>query len=513
MTTASLAEATAGADWKLSDLWRRAGLPAHASASACTLRFETIADDSRLVRPGALFVAVRGAKSDGHQFVTAAARSGAAAIIVDQDVQAPPGVLVIRVPDSREVLAKLAGVFWNVGAGAVNPLPTIAVTGTNGKTSFTWMFRSILQHAGYNAALLGTIEYDLINERRSAALTTPGSIELSQMLASSRGAGADYAVIEASSHALDQRRCDGLNLVAGVFTNLTGEHLDYHQTMGAYLEAKRRLFSLLNSEAKAVVNADDPSAERVVEGTAARVVRYGLFTSHLDVQGVPDSCDRRGQRFSIRFGEVTVPIQLALVGRHNMLNALAAAATADSLGVDRAAIVAGLERLTRIPGRLQRVEPDGCPFSVFVDYAHTDDALENVLQAMKPFTSGRIICVFGCGGDRDRTKRPRMGAVVGRLAQVAIVTSDNPRTEDPEAIIDEIMPGFDGASRCTVHRQVDRRIAIQEALNEARSGDTVLIAGKGHENYQLIGGKTHSFDDVEVARSCLFAPATVEEVA
>lgn len=497
----------------LADFWRRAGLPADLPPSAGSVKFDFLTDDSRQVRPGAVFVAVRGEKSDGHDFVTAAARAGASAIVVEREVAGPEGVPVIRVADSREALAHLAGAFWEVGRGEKNPLPVIAVTGTNGKTSTTWMLRSILEHAGLNAALLGTVEYDLIKERRPASLTTPGSIELCRSLRAARDAGANYAVIETSSHALDQRRCDGLHYVAGVFTNLTGEHLDYHKTMEAYLAAKRRLFQLLGPQTVAVINADDPSAEKMVEGTAARVVRYGLFTGHLDVQGFPDSCDRRGQRCRVRFGDAVISMQLALVGRHNLLNALAAAATADALGVDRSAVVAGLERLTRIPGRLQRVEPDGCPFSVFVDYAHTDDALENVLQAVRPFTAGRIICVFGCGGDRDRAKRPRMGAVVGRLAQMAFVTSDNPRTEEPESIIDEIMPGFGAGSKCLVHRQADRRMAIYDALAEARAGDTVVIAGKGHENYQLMDGQTFPFDDVEVARSFLHAPATGEEVA
>lgn len=505
--------ADVGAELTLSDLWRNAGLPLSASASACTLRIMGVTDDSRAVQPGCLFVAVRGAKSDGHDFANAAAKAGAAAIIAERDVVAPVGVLVLRVADSREALARLGGAFYGLRGSNAGRFPVIGVTGTNGKTSVTWLLRSILQHAGHHVTMLGTIEYDLVTERRSASLTTPGALELCRMVAQARQSGAEYAVMETSSHALDQRRCDGLHFAAGVFTNLTGEHLDYHHTMSAYLQAKRRLFTMLDADGVAVVNADDPSSDRVIEGTRARLVRYGLYTSHLDVQGVPISSDRRGQRFELRIRGEGTPIQLSLVGRHNVLNALAAAATADALGIDRAAIFAGIERLTRVPGRLQRIEPEGFPFSVYVDYAHTDDALENVLHAMQPLANGRVICVFGCGGDRDREKRPRMAAVAGRLADVTFVTSDNPRSENPDEIIDEIMAGFGDRTKSEVRRQVDRRLAIQEALVEAKRGDVVLIAGKGHENYQLIGGKSMPFDDAEVARLLLFAPATAEEVA
>jgi UDP-N-acetylmuramoyl-L-alanyl-D-glutamate--2,6-diaminopimelate ligase len=362
------------------------------------------------------------------------------------------------------------------------------------------------------------VEYDLISHKRAAPLTTPGAIELCECLAAARDAGADYAVFEVSSHALDQGRCDGLDFAAGVFTNLTGDHLDYHATMDAYAAAKMRLFEMLPGNAVAVINADDPRGAEFASSSNAPVVSYGMESQRLDVCGELQLLDRSGSSFVLCATNARVPIRLPLIGTHNVANALAAAATALELGLPLDAIRQGLESVQGVPGRLQRVEPDGCPFSVLVDYAHTDDALRNVLTALRPLTPGRLICVFGCGGDRDRGKRPRMAAVVAELADIAFVTSDNPRTESPSAVIEQISAGFPRNSNCRVETEIDRRTALFSAINEACEGDTVLIAGKGHENYQLVGDRVLPFDDAEVAREALQEievskqPALQEEV-
>jgi len=333
-------------------------------------------------------------------------------------------------------------------------------------------------------------------------------MELCQRLSQARDAGARFGVLEVSSHALDQRRCEGLRFAAGVFTNLTGEHLDYHGSMEVYLRAKCRLFEQLEPPAVGVVNRDDPHGIAVERACSTAVVTFGVESGGVDVGARIDSMDRSGTRFVLVLPTGEVAIRSPLLGRFNLCNALAAAATANALGIDMPSIRLGLERVGGVPGRLQRVEPPGHPFSVVIDYAHTDDALSNVLETLRPLTSGRLLCVFGCGGDRDRSKRPRMATAVNRLADVAYVTSDNPRSEDPLAIIEEILPGFGVAPVCSVEVEADRRRAIEAAIAEARPGDAVLIAGKGHENYQLVGDSVLPFDDVEVARGFLQSAGT-----
>ncbi len=448
-------------------------------------------------------MAVRGVGRDGHDYVDDAIRAGASAIILERPDANRREALCIRVRDSRVALAKLAAAFHDLTNGAAVAMPLIGVTGTNGKTTVTWLLRSILRAASHRPAMIGTIEYDLIGERRAADMTTPGPLDLCRLLGSSRRAGATHGVLEVSSHALDQHRCDGLRFSAGVFTNLTGDHLDYHQSMDAYGAAKRRLFGLLPEDAVAVINADDAMGGWMAAGSKARVISYGVDASSADLRAQIEMMDRHGSRFVIQSASFKIEISLSLLGRHNILNALAAAATASGLGVSTNAIRTGIEDLKGVPGRLQRVEPAGHPFSVVVDYAHTDDALSNVLRTLRPLTRGRLICVFGCGGDRDRTKRPRMAKTVEALANSALVTSDNPRREKPAAIIEDILAGFSSSHGCHVTVEVDRRRAIELAIHSARPDDTILIAGKGHETYQLVGDQVLPFDDAEVARQCL----------
>lgn len=499
--------------WTLPELFARAGVCASDGGKIPPVPITSLVDDSRSVHPGACFVAVRGIACDGHDFVPAAIAAGAAAIVVDRDGPAPSGVAVVRVADTRSTLAKLASAFFGLCGGADPTLRIIGVTGTNGKTTVAWLLRSILQAAHHRTAMLGTVEYDLVGERRPSPLTTPGSIELCRNLAAARAAGATHAVLEVSSHALDQRRCDGLTFAAGVFTNLSGDHLDYHNTMEAYFSAKRRLFEMLAPSAVAVVNVDDPMGELLVNSTTAQVVSYGIDSPRAEVRADIEGMDRCGTEFVLRGRAMELSIRTPLIGRHNGLNALAASATAEALGVPPEAIRSGLENVSVVPGRLQRAEPPGWPFSVFIDYAHTDDALGNVLRTLRPLTTGTLRCVFGCGGDRDRTKRPRMAAVVGKLADVAYVTSDNPRTEEPHTIIDEILHGFSPSHVCRIVVDVDRKRAIKAALVDSEAGDTVLIAGKGHEKYQLVGDRVLPFDDVEVARKWMNAAALREVLA
>jgi UDP-N-acetylmuramoyl-L-alanyl-D-glutamate--2,6-diaminopimelate ligase len=484
----------------LGELLQRAGVRPAAVSGDDRVNVVALTDDSRRVGAGSCFVAVKGTAVDGHRFVDRAVAAGASALVVERPVPASGPATVVQVADSRDALARLAAAHHRLRRDDGRyALPLVGITGTNGKTTTAFLLRSLLNASGRRCALFGTVESDLIGRRSPSPLTTPGAVELSADLREALDAGATHAVLEVSSHALDQRRCDGLTFAVGVFTNLTGDHLDYHKTLEHYAGAKRRLFSLLEAGGVAVVNADDAWSELMASAFPGRVIRFGLDTRQAELRAEQVSQSAGGMRFIVRGPGYRMPVACGLVGLHNVRNVLAAVAAAEALGLTFDEIAAGVASLAGAPGRLERVEPAGSPYSVFVDYAHSDDALQNVLGAVRPITPGRLICVFGCGGDRDRTKRPRMAAAVARFADTAVVTSDNPRSEDPQAIIDEVLPGFAGAS-CRVEIQPDRRAAIELALHGAGPGDTVLIAGKGHEDYQIIGDRTLPFDDRAVAR-------------
>jgi UDP-N-acetylmuramoyl-L-alanyl-D-glutamate--2,6-diaminopimelate ligase len=460
--------------------------------------------DSRDAGPGSCFVALAGTRTDGHRYVQQAVDAGAV-VIVEMGRCEVRGEQVIEVANTHEAIAKLSATFFGIDRlQREGKLTLIGVTGTNGKTTVVSLITSILRAAGLKASSLGTIGLDVSAAATGAAtkvisgMTTPPPIELCAALASAARAGADCVAMEVSSHALDQRRTEGLRFDVGVFTNLTQDHLDYHGDMNGYATAKRRLFDGLNSCATAVVNADDPHAPFIIARCAAPIVAFSGKNEFADVWAANLHLGANGSTFDLHVEGRSVRVNSRLIGLHNVCNMLAAISTAHVLGVDCAAICEGIASIAGVPGRLERVECSA-PCDIFVDYAHTPDALENVLRVLRDVTQGRLICVFGCGGDRDKSKRVPMGRAVATLADVGILTSDNPRHEDPHAIVADVLVGFNGGGSCQRIVQVDRRAAIYEAIALAEKNDTVLIAGKGHEDYQIIGDERFEFDDRQVA--------------
>jgi UDP-N-acetylmuramyl-tripeptide synthetase len=463
-----------------------------------------VTHDSRQARSGSLFVAIHGAEQDGHRFVNQVMQQGATGIISEREPPPDfPGAW-LQVSDARAALAQAAATVHHHPSREIK---LVGITGTNGKTTTAYLVASIPEAAGEAVAMTGTVEYRIGAERRKALRTTPEASDMQRMLRRAVSEGCRVAVMESSSQAIDLHRCDALSLSVAVWTNLTRDHLDYHKTMEAYFAAKRRLFdgSLGERPRAAVLNMDDERAAelaRVVTDAGGRVLRYGL-QSQSDVTATNVEHSLAGMRFTLHTPLGERELSSPLVGRPHIYNILAAVATGIELGYDLDTICRAVRTCTGAPGRFERVEHEG-DFAVVVDYAHTDDALVNVLSTARGVTQGRIITVFGCGGDRDRTKRAPMGEAAASLSDVVILTSDNPRTEDPEKILSDVEEGM---LRCAKPYQkiADRRAAIHQAVREARSGDVVLIAGKGHEDYQIIGKETLHFDDKEVAREALAA--------
>ena len=470
--------------------------------------------DSRQMRSGGLFFALRGSAVDGHRFVDAAVRGGAAAMVVEDETVVPAGIPYAQVADARLAMSLMAAAFYCNPADGV---PLVGITGTNGKTTTSYMIEAILEEAGIPAAVFGTVSYRFRERAVPAPTTTPESADLQKTLREMVDLGARGVVMEVSSHALDQHRVDGCRFDAGVFTNLTRDHLDYHLDMESYLASKTRLFSELlvadgvKPRRRAAINCDDPYGRLIAGNAVCPVITFGLGDAAL--------VTARDLQFSVAGisgllvtpkGEV--PFHSRMPGRFNLYNLLAAAAAGIALDLPLDAISRGIESHRKVPGRLERVDND-CGVALLVDYAHTGDALENVLGTLRELATDRIITVFGCGGDRDRGKRPVMGEVAGRLSDLAIVTSDNPRTEQPAAIIAEIRNGivplglreFDimelagGFTDRGFVLVESRREAIRLAVRLARPGDIVLLAGKGHEDYQIIGTEKLHFDDREEA--------------
>jgi UDP-N-acetylmuramoyl-L-alanyl-D-glutamate--2,6-diaminopimelate ligase len=471
--------------------------------------------DSRRVQPGSLFVAMQGETTDGNRYIEQAVARGAVAVVTDSaaayDAAAngPLQVALAEVPHGRRALATIAA---NVFGHPEQTIRLSGVTGTNGKTTTAYLLEQLLRAAGRSTALVGTIEYRIAGEVRPAPHTTPESRDLLVLLAESVARGVTEGVMEVSSHALEQGRVWGVPYDVAIFTNLTQDHLDYHGTMERYFAAKRKLFDGSQAAAPrvAVLNAEDDTQTALVEtAQAAGSTIWSYGAERGDFRARDIAMRPNGMRFTLVTPQGEAPIEVALTGRVNVLNLLAAGAAAMARGLSLAQIAENAPRLHAVPGRFEAVDA-GQPFTVVVDYAHTDDALRNVLALARDLVSqrrdgekhGRVLTVFGCGGDRDRTKRPRMGRAAAEASEIVIVTSDNPRSEDPRAIIDEILPGTAGLP-ATIEVEPDRAKAIALAMTKARARDIVVIAGKGHEKTQTVGRQVLPFDDVAVAREAL----------
>ncbi len=456
-----------------------------------------IAYDSRRVLPGHLFVAMRGERTDGHRYVDAAIDRGAAAVVLERDSGLSPRATRIRVQDARQTLARAAAAFYEQPA---QRLQVVGVTGTNGKTTTAFMMKSIWEAAGTMTGLMGTVQYEIGERVIPASRTTPESVEIQEMMRQMLQAGCGAVSMEVSSHALEQHRVDEVDFDVAVFTNLSQDHLDYHGTMENYFAAKSQLFRHLSRREKdgvAVVNVDDSYGRRLVDslGGENAVLTYGV--SDAAAIGAREiQVTRLGTTFFVRAPQASFPVTLPLLGRYNVHNALGAIAAALAMRLPVEAIQQGLRGLRPVPGRLERV-PVSDPVDVYVDYAHTPAALRNVLLTVGELTRGRLIVVFGCGGDRDKGKRQPMGAAAAELADFAIVTSDNPRTENPADILQQVQTGFAADAKNFMVIE-DRREAIERALDIAREGDTVLIAGKGHEAYQEFADTVVPFHDRQV---------------
>jgi len=457
--------------------------------------------DSRKVEPGDVFVAVKGSALDGHSFINQALNSGASYVVAEQipaDFNDTGRHKLIIVGNCAKAAALLAQAqYQNPASKLVN----LAVTGTNGKTTVAYLLHSIIKNSGQKCGLIGTIIYDTGDKTIPAKLTTPDCFDVASLTNQMVKVGTKFMVAEASSHALDQDRLETINFKAAAFTNLSGDHLDYHKTKEQYLAAKAKLFSSLPEDSFAILNKQSPEALRLIKQTKAKIL-YFAVDEPTDIAAYINSVDVTGTNFTLEIAGDRRTVETALLGKYNVSNCLAAAGLAYAVGFELKTIAAGLSALKSIPGRLQRLDYNA-DFTVLVDYAHTDDALKNVLETLKPLCKGNLIVVFGCGGDRDRTKRPRMAKVTETYADKIFVTNDNPRTENPDAIISNIVAGFNNPDAENITVQQDRKKAIGLAIDSARKDDVVVIAGKGHETYQILADRTIDFSDEAVAKQFL----------
>jgi len=467
---------------------------------SCEGMLKGATDDSRQVCPGGLFIAVPGEDMDGHDYIAQAVKAGASAVVCEQPEAVPEGTIAVVVKNARHAASRIAH-EWH--GRPSEKLRLVGVTGTNGKTTVVFLTRTVLEASGMRTGMMGTVSNDLGLGPEPARQTTPGPFALHGAMAEMLENGCNACVMEVSSHALSQARTLDVFFDAAVFTNLTGDHLDYHGTMEAYQEAKARLFSGLSADAWAVLNTDDPTSARFGALTQANVLGYGVARekSASNITAIDPQYSLNNIHAHVSSPCAEGELKFPLAGRHNLYNALAAIGAGHALGIGLEVSLDALSHTVQVPGRLEQVGGEDLPFHVFVDYAHTDDALQSVLAALRELVRQRLIVVFGCGGDRDRTKRVRMGAVAGDFADVTVLTSDNPRTEAPMSIIAEIEKGFKNPNCYTVEE--DRDTAIESALRMAGPGDIVLIAGKGHENYQDIQGVKRPFDDRKCAQEIL----------
>ncbi|MFH0826679.1 MAG: UDP-N-acetylmuramoyl-L-alanyl-D-glutamate--2,6-diaminopimelate ligase [Candidatus Omnitrophota bacterium] len=456
---------------------------------------------SRLTKKNHVFVAIKGNQEDGRAYIEEAILRGAKAVILEgertEKLKKLHHVPFIKVKDARLALAVLSAIVYGYPSSRIK---VIGVTGTNGKTTVTYLLEALLKEFSAHPGVIGTINYRFQDKVFPSKNTTPGPLEIQSMLAGMLKQGADYCIMEVSSHALHQERTRGIRFHSAIFTNLTQDHLDYHKTLKDYFESKARLFKDLDPLAFAVINKDDRFAVRLIKKTKAQVTTYGL-SSRADIMAKNIKLDCQRSTFEILTSQKKMNFSTSLIGRHNISNILACLAWSIAEGIPLSVAKRAVERFRLVPGRLERVKVDA-PFSVFVDYAHTEDALKNILISLRPLCQKRIILVFGCGGDRDKTKRPKMGKVATELSDRVIITSDNPRWEDPQDIIQDIKRGIKKSNFCVV---VERPEAILTALRMAQPQDIVLIAGKGHETCQILKDKIMPFDDKEFVKECLMS--------
>ncbi|USG67556.1 UDP-N-acetylmuramoyl-L-alanyl-D-glutamate--2,6-diaminopimelate ligase [Brevibacillus ruminantium] len=467
-----------------------------------SIEITSLTADSRKVKPGCLFVCLTGFTVDGHQYAAQAVENGAVAILAEKDVDVP--ATVVRVPDTRRAMAMLADRFYG---SPTRQLKVIGVTGTNGKTTTTHLIDKILRDQKKKTGLIGTIHMRIGEVTEEIKNTTPDALELQESFRRMCDIGTEYATIEVSSHALELGRVRGCDIHTAVFTNLTQDHLDYHKTMENYRHAKSLLFAQLGNSydpqrlKTAVLNADDEASRFFATVTPARVITYGIDQA-ADIRADEIEISTQGTTFVAHTFAGSIRLSLKLMGKFNVYNALAAIAVGLAEGIPLAEIKASLEQVPGVNGRFESVQA-GQPFAVLVDYSHTPDSLENALVTVKEFAKGKIFCIVGCGGDRDKTKRPIMARIATKYADLAVLTSDNPRSEDPEAILADMLAGLGEVAPERYTAMVDRREAISHAVSLASEGDVILIAGKGHETYQIIKGEVLPFDDREVAKEAI----------
>lgn len=462
------------------------------------IKIKGITSDSRQVKQGFVFAAIKGKRQDGNFFINEAIARGASAVVVRKNtpkIKIPEAVKLITVNDCRKFLAKAANSFYGSPSAK---LKVIGITGTNGKTTIAYLIEALAKESGYACGVIGTINYHFKGKVIESKNTTPGCVELQSLLAKMRMGGVKYCAMEVSSHALDQDRVAGIKFNCAIFTNLTQDHLDYHKNLENYFLAKARLFRSLPPSSAAIINNDNSYGRRIKRMTAARIMTYGIEKPSA-VMAKDIDFGMHGTEFTLVAPKINLRIKTHLVGRHNIYNLLAAISWGISEKLNIKEIQSAIEKFKHVCGRLEKVI---CKkgFTIFVDYAHTPDALFNVISALRPLVKGRIIVVFGCGGERDKLKRPKMGRVVTELADYAIITSDNPRSEDPLRIIEDICAGIDKNNYCL---KPDRFEAIRAGLSLAKRDDCLLLAGKGHEDYQILKDGAVRFNDKEVVRKCL----------
>ncbi|MFW5981281.1 MAG: UDP-N-acetylmuramoyl-L-alanyl-D-glutamate--2,6-diaminopimelate ligase [bacterium] len=460
-------------------------------------KIDNIVYDSRQVKAGSLFLAIRGFTLDGHDFIDKAIKNGAIAIVIEKELKEyKKDITYIKVKDSREAMAHIAAVFYNY---PLEELDLIGITGTNGKTTTTYLIKNMLDNIGMEAGLIGTIKNIIGDKVLPATRTTPESLDLYTLFDKMYQANLKRVVMEVSSHALDLKRVIGMKFKVAIFTNISQDHLDYHKTISAYLKAKSKLFTQLKNDGFAVVNIDDKHSDKIIKASVSDVLTYSI-NKDSDFKAYNIDLSPRGVSFSIQ-GKMNFDIKMKITGLFNVYNTLAAIACGYALGLKERQIKEGLERVTGVAGRFEAIK-EAREFSVIVDYAHTPDGMENVLKTALEFVKGKIIVVFGCGGDRDKGKRPQMAEMAAKYGDYVIITSDNPRSEEPIDIIQDIEKGIENTD--TEYKKIiDRKEAIHAAIKQARKDDMLIIFGKGHETYQVFKDKTIAFDDRQVAREAL----------